>query len=170
MVIPDPLPPPVAAAEDPLLVGRSPLLRTADPQSPSLRTCTALAVTHGHWLAWVKAQLQPHGLSPNQWEILVALRQDPGLSMTALAQRVGVSKGGLTTLVNGLEAQHWIQRRSVVGNRRRLTVVLTPEGEQRFSQVFHSYTLALQQQLSQWHTPELELLRVLLTKLSTSLR
>jgi DNA-binding MarR family transcriptional regulator len=60
---------------------------------------------------------------------------DGGLRMTDLAERIVLSKSGLTSLVDRMEGDGLVQRRPDPADRRATRIVLTPEGERRFAEV-----------------------------------
>jgi DNA-binding MarR family transcriptional regulator len=136
--------------------------------SPGLSLWATLHRVHHHWLTWLRDYLQPWGLNPTQWEVLVILAQEPDLSLTALAHRLGLRKASITPLVRDLETLGWVERQGRSDHQRGLALRLTPQGQQQFAQCFPRYRDALQAHFSHWDTPELELLRLLLRKLEQS--
>lgn len=69
-------------------------------------------------------------LSLEQYDVLVTLEyEDDGrLRMSDLAERVLLSKSGLTRLVDRLEAKGWVRREACDKDRRGAYAVLTDEG------------------------------------------
>lgn len=59
---------------------------------------------------------------------------DPGIRMTDLADRVLLSKPGLTALVDRLERRGWLARQPAREDRRVKRIVLTPAGWDMFRQ------------------------------------
>lgn len=58
-----------------------------------------------------------------------------GLRMTDLAERIVLSKSGLTSLVDRMEEDGLVERRPDPADRRATRIVLTPGGEERFAEV-----------------------------------
>ncbi len=70
-------------------------------------------------------------LSLEQYDVLVTLEYEPDgrLRMSDLAERVLLSKSGLTRLVDRLEAKGWVKREACDKDRRGAYAVLTPAGQ-----------------------------------------
>jgi DNA-binding MarR family transcriptional regulator len=79
------------------------------------------------------AELQGHGLSLADYEILVHLSDEPSgeLRMTELAARTLVSRSGLTRRLDRLVESGLVARRSCPTDRRGVLAVLTPAGRTR---------------------------------------
>jgi DNA-binding MarR family transcriptional regulator len=80
--------------------------------------------THGFF----RATAQTCGLSPVEAQVVYDLADGPQ-PVTALARRVGVQKGNLTTVVDRLEARALVERRAVGSDRRVRELALTASGE-----------------------------------------
>jgi DNA-binding MarR family transcriptional regulator len=79
------------------------------------------------------AELQPHGISLADYEILVNLSAEPTgeLRMTELATRTLVSRSGLTRRLDRLVESGLVERRSCPTDRRGVLAVLTATGRRR---------------------------------------
>lgn len=77
--------------------------------------------------------LREHGLPLAWYDVLVQLVEAPEheLRMTELAERVLVSRSGLTRLVDRMAAQGLVTRRPCESDARGYFAVLTPEGFER---------------------------------------
>ena len=53
---------------------------------------------------------------------------NPGGTLARLAERAAVSRPSLTGLLDGLEARGWVQRVGVEGDRRGVSLAVTPLG------------------------------------------
>ena len=76
-------------------------------------------------------QLQAaHGLCLGDYAVLVHLSEAPGgaLRMSELAERVHLSRSGLTRLVDGLVRRGFVDRSVFPGDARGLLAALTPAG------------------------------------------
>lgn len=82
------------------------------------------------------AELEDHGLSLADYEILVHLSDEPAgeLRMTELAARTLVSRSGLTRRLDRLVESGLVARRSCPTDRRGVLAVLTPAGRSRLEQ------------------------------------
>jgi DNA-binding MarR family transcriptional regulator len=68
-----------------------------------------------------------HELTPMRARLLCVLAQSPR-GMAGLAREFGVEKAALTGLVDRAERQGLVERRAVPGDRRAISVTLTPAG------------------------------------------
>lgn len=82
------------------------------------------------------AELEGHGLSLADYEILVHLSDEPAgeLRMTELAARTLVSRSGLTRRLDRLVESGLVARRSCPTDRRGVLAVLTPAGRTRLEE------------------------------------
>lgn len=74
------------------------------------------------------AVLETHGLTTIQYTALTSLARQPGMTVASLARHSFVAAQTMAQLVGTLADRGWIARESDPGHRRRLLVVLTPEG------------------------------------------
>ena len=70
------------------------------------------------------------GLKPGHFATLVVIRENPGLSQTALGAAVGRDKSTLTPRLAELEARGLIRRDRAAADRRSYALSLTPAGEE----------------------------------------
>jgi MarR family transcriptional regulator, organic hydroperoxide resistance regulator len=73
--------------------------------------------------------LKPTGLSIPQFDVLSTLTEQEGLSQGDLAQRLYVTKGNVSGLIDRLVEAGYVERRSAPGDRRSNTLHLTQEGQ-----------------------------------------
>lgn len=69
------------------------------------------------------------------------------LQMLELADRLGVTRGGLTRIVDRLVERGWIERDRPASNRREVYAVLTSDGHHAVEHARAIYVSALQQTL-----------------------
>ena len=77
-----------------------------------------------------------HGLPLTSYEVLLHLNEEPGhsLRMGELAERLFLSRSGLTRLIDRLAKAGLVEREVCESDRRGYYAALTPEGEQRFAE------------------------------------
>lgn len=68
-------------------------------------------------------------LSIPQFRTLGFIQRNPSLSLSALAEHLGLTLPSVSKLVDGLVKQKLVTRQEAVADRRRLTLVLTASGE-----------------------------------------
>lgn len=111
-------------------------------------------------------------LRPREVHLLTLLHLRPGMPLHFYAEQVHLERGSFTYLTDNLEIRQLIQRKSDPEDKRRKTIVLTPEGlelvtdlkrqmDQYMDGILASFTPAEQQALLQAH----ETVRRLIQKL-----
>ena len=131
------------------------------------------------WSSFVRAKAEIHraldgemrerGLSGAQLGILKVLAEssDQGLKLNEISQRLFVTPGNLTGLVDRLEDAGYLQRAPHPEDRRVTLAVLTPAGRELFEQIHPSHTARVTDLMSALSAPEQELLAELLGRLAT---
>lgn len=76
----------------------------------------------------VAERLREIGLSVPQCDVLTTLTEAEGVSQQALAERLYVTKGNISGLLDRLEGAGMVERRSIVADRRQYAIYLTPAG------------------------------------------
>jgi DNA-binding MarR family transcriptional regulator len=69
------------------------------------------------------------GLTPAQFGVLTVLASAPGLDQSSLARALGFDKVTVLRVLRGLETRGLASRLPAAGNKRSLSVTLTPAGE-----------------------------------------
>jgi DNA-binding MarR family transcriptional regulator len=70
-----------------------------------------------------------HGVKPGRFAALTVIARNPGISQAALGQTIARDKSSITPLIQDLQRLGLIERRSAVGDRRRVELCLTAAGE-----------------------------------------
>ncbi len=78
------------------------------------------------------AALEPHGLHPRDFGVMVVLAAHPGLTQHDLAESSEVDRSSLVAVLDGLEARGLAERRAHPEDRRKRAVHLTAKGEAAF--------------------------------------
>jgi DNA-binding MarR family transcriptional regulator len=91
-----------------------------------------------------------------------------GLTMGQLSQRMMVSAGNVTGLVDGLVADGLIVRQAQAKDRRSARVRLTPAGRRAFESMLPTHERWIDEAFAALDPAELKRLLVLLAKLKTS--
>lgn len=101
---------------------------------PSLTTVGLLVEAHAGLSAILGEQLEAHhGISGQQFEVLLRLVRTPGhrMRMSDLAAQTTLSASGLTRVVDRLVAHGLVGRAACPSDRRGSFAVLTTKGERR---------------------------------------
>lgn len=112
-----------------------------------------------------EAHIRQFDLTPAQFDVIATLGNTTGMSMGELGEKTLITKGTLTGVIDRLEQKQLVYREIPPDNRRSIIVKLTPAGEQRFEQVFPNHIAYLKERFEQLNASELELLKVLLSRL-----
>jgi DNA-binding MarR family transcriptional regulator len=82
----------------------------------------------------LEAALADTGVSHSEYDVLVNVATGPkeGLRPTDLAERVLITKSGLTRLLDRLVERGYIERRACASDRRGQLIVLTTDGRRAF--------------------------------------
>ncbi len=99
-------------------------------------TADPLGAHLGYWLRFVSnhvsaafaRKLEVRGVTVAEWVALRLLLDSTGMAPSELATRMGMSRGGITKLVDRLIAKDLIARRAGAEDRRYQTLELTREG------------------------------------------
>ncbi|MGD9518169.1 MAG: MarR family winged helix-turn-helix transcriptional regulator [Armatimonadota bacterium] len=129
------------------------------------------------WLALLKASrvvsrilheaLREHGLSGAQFRLLRVLAEEgePGVKLTEIGDRLGVTCGNVTGLIDRLEEMGYVMREVHPLDRRAFLAKLTPEAESLMDQLLPAYRARIGDLFSCLSGDEQETLQDLLARL-----
>jgi len=109
--------------------------RTFSPRE--LNAWRGLLATQSALIAQLDEELErEHGLPLTSYEVLLHLTEEPGhsLRMGELAERLFLSRSGLTRLIDRLTKAGLVEREVCESDRRGYYATLTAEGERRFTE------------------------------------
>lgn len=86
-------------------------------------------------MARFRPMLREHGLTEQQWRVIRALADAPGIDASELARRSFLLAPSLTRILQFLEKQKLIERNSVASDQRRSLIELTPKGHALYDEV-----------------------------------
>jgi MarR family transcriptional regulator, organic hydroperoxide resistance regulator len=93
-----------------------------------LRTWFRFLRLHQRITARATAEFRHIGLSIPQFDLLSTLSEREGISQQEVAERLYVTKGNVSGLIDRLAAQGLVERRALPNDRRSYALHLTPEG------------------------------------------
>ncbi|MBS2037564.1 MarR family transcriptional regulator [bacterium] len=108
-------------------------------------------------LIQVESEFERAGLiSYRAYEVLVALMQAPGqqLRLSELAERVGLSRSGLTRMADRLERDQLLQRDRSPLDGRGINAHLSPRGREAVRAAWPTFQTCVQQWLGQSLDPQ----------------
>ena len=124
-----------------------------EPDEARLAAWRALLNAHAAAVGAIERDLAAAGRVPLTWyDVLVALSEAPGerLRLHELADRVVLSRSGLTRLVDRLEAAGLLRREACPTDRRGAFAVLTPEGAATLLQTWPTYARGIVEHFSRF--------------------
>ena len=95
--------------------------------------------THlGYWLRYVsnhvsysfKGKVEAHGVTVAEWVVLRALFDEEGINPSEVAEKIGLTRGAVSKLVDRLVGKRLVSSRAGKGDRRFLVVKLTEKGRE----------------------------------------
>ncbi len=134
---------------------------------PSVEVCLALLDTSTAFYDFVDSYLAPYKLSRGGFTILAQLvaALEDGLLPSEFAERAGVTRASVTSLLDRLERDKLINRQPHLTDRRMLTVYLTDEGRELMNKVLPLHFAYINAWMSDLSTHEKQISIELLTKL-----
>lgn len=99
----------------------------AEPAEPD-RVWFRFMRLHQRMLGQMTTRIRELGLSIPQFDLLSTLTEQEGISQSDLAERLYVTKGNVSGLVDRLVQAGLVERRAIAGDRRSYAMHLTPEG------------------------------------------
>ena len=122
--------------------GRAAEVRALDAYIKLARATTSVGVR-------LSRPLAEAGLTPTQLGVVEALLHLGPLGQRVLGDKLLMSGGNITTVVDNLERRGLVRRERRGDDRRHVTVHLTPEGRRLISRVFPGHVAAIATPLRQ---------------------
>jgi len=97
-------------------------------QSDAVRVWFRLIRLHTRIRLAIAERLKEIGISVPQCDVLTTLTEEEGLNQQVLAERLYVTKGNISGLLDRLAEAGLVERRAIEGDRRSFAIYLTPEG------------------------------------------
>ncbi len=141
-----------------------------DEQATALSLWITLARCHATYAKAVAAKVQDYGLTTPQFGTLEALYHLGPLSLGELADKLLVTGGNVTYVMDRLEDQGLVYRYRQPEDRRVIQARLTPEGRELVADVFPGHASYVQHLSRHLSTEEQESLRSLLKALGRGIQ
>jgi len=136
----------------------------------ALRLWIALARCYSTFSRAVAGKVQEYGLTTPQFGILEALHHLGPLSLGELADKLLVTGGNVTYVMDRLEEQGLVFRERSPEDRRIITAKLTAKGKALIAQVFPGHRTYIESLARHLSLEEQEEMRALLKKLGRAVR
>lgn len=139
-------------------------------QERGLRLWIALARCYATYAKAVACRVQEYGLTTPQFGIMEALHHLGPLSLGELADKLLVTGGNVTYVMDRLEEQGLVVRERSPDDRRIVQAKLTPKGKSLITEVFPGHAAFIGELSSHLEPAEQEQLRALLKKLGYAIQ
>ena len=103
-------------------------MQKVDPDVDPLRVWFRFIRLHRRATSAIAGVLKSIGLSIPQFDLLSTLTEREGLSQQELAERLYVTKGNVSGLLDRMVEAGLVERRTIPGDRRSNALHLTPKG------------------------------------------
>lgn len=128
-----------------------------------------LARTYSVFNKYAITHIRSTGLTPSQFAVVECLGHRGKMTLGELSDKMLMSCGNITLVVQNLEKDHLIERKRSTIDRRVVHVDLTDEGRKHFTTVFPEHAAHIQKLASVLSVEEQNTLAELLKKLGLSL-
>ncbi len=139
-------------------------------QERALRLWIALARCYATYSRAVACKIGEYGLTTPQFGVLEALYHLGPLSLGDLADKLLVTGGNITYVMDRLEEQGLVYRERSPEDRRVIQAKLTPKGRTSIAEVFTGHGAFIEGLSGHLDVDEQETLRALLKKLGLAIR
>jgi MarR family 2-MHQ and catechol resistance regulon transcriptional repressor len=112
------------------------------------RSASSLSRAHASVQRIAESDMAEKSLSPGEFAIMEALFHKGPLLLGEVQRKILVSSGGVTYLVDRLEAQGLVERRECEHDRRARYAALTPAGETLMAEIFPSHAARIERALA----------------------
>lgn len=150
----------------------SQVLRTQLESEPNLEAWISFLRAHASLTRDMSARLEAeHGLTLNDYDCMVQLAYAPERSLRRvdLARSVLLSPSGITRLLDGLEREGWVEKRSCASDARVTYAHMTDAGLEKFKAARKTHLADIEESFGSRFTPEeLEIVSSLLGRLLDS--
>jgi len=114
----------------------------------ALKLWVVLSRAHQAVAEHVRADIERHGLTVGEFGVLEALYHKGPLHLGRVREKILVSSGGITYLMDRLEEKGLAERRPCPEDRRASFAALTDEGEEMIRRIFPEHAAVLGRALS----------------------
>lgn len=142
----------------------------SDEEERALRLWIALARAYSTYSRAVACKIGEYGLTTPQFGILEALHHLGPLSLGELADKLLVTGGNVTYVMDRLEEQDLVVRERSAEDRRVIEAKLTSKGKRLIEEVFPGHAEFISELSSHLNAEEQDRLRGLLKKLGVGVQ
>lgn len=142
--------------------------RAEEGAGGALKLWVVLSRAMGALQRHAEADVARHGIGMTEFAILEALLHKGPLLLGEVREKILISGGGVTYVVNRLVEKGLVERQACPGDRRAAYAALTPEGRALIERIFPQHAACLRHALSGLSPEEQEQATALIKKLGTA--
>lgn len=116
----------------------------------------------------ISSSLAKHNVTLPQFDVLATLRATEGVTQQELAERLLVSKGNVTGVLDRMERLGWVERRRCPEDARANRLHLTAEGRKKAQQVVPAHNDLVLRAMERLSAEDVKHLRHVLAELEKS--
>lgn len=116
----------------------------SDEQTLSLKLFTVLARTHNTLMEIDRRDIRKYGLNQTEFAVLELLYHKGSHPLQQIGEKILVTSGSITYVVNKLEKKGLLERKTCEEDRRIIYAALTEKGQSFLDEIFpqHAETLS----------------------------
>jgi DNA-binding MarR family transcriptional regulator len=118
----------------------------------------------------INRDLAGFGLDYGRWRVMAVLHDQGACSMGRLAELSSVDRTTLTRTIGQMEGEDLVSRTTGLGDRRRVSLSLTPHGADLFGRILPVVLARTERALAGFTPAEAEALRLQLRRMADNLK
>ena len=139
-----------------------------DHEDLSLYLLVVLSRAYNSVMAHSSRSIQSHGLNSTEFGVLDVLYHKGPQPLQKIGEKVLISSGNITYVVDKLEKKNLLKRRASVEDRRVIYAELTAQGTELFERIFSGHKEKIAHAVSGLSDEEKQQASILLRKLGTT--
>ncbi|SFE58648.1 MarR family winged helix-turn-helix transcriptional regulator [Alteribacillus iranensis] len=118
----------------------------------------------------IREDIRTHGLNPTEFAVLELLYHKGDQPIQRIGEKILLSSGSITYVVDKLEQKHYLERRRCPKDRRVIYASITEKGSELMDDIFPKHQKAVQGMFNVLEEEEKQTLITLLKKVGFSLK
>ncbi|SDH73681.1 transcriptional regulator, MarR family [Alteribacillus persepolensis] len=135
----------------------------------SLKSLIVLSRAHHAVEEKIREDITKHGLNPTEFAVLELLYHKGDQPIQRIGEKILLSSGSITYVVDKLEKKEYLQRRRCPNDRRVIYAAITGEGTELMRRIFPKHQQAVQEIFGELNEEEKQTFISLLKRVGLSL-
>jgi len=120
----------------------------------SLKLFTVILRTHNSLMEVDKRDIRRYGLNQTEFGVLEILYHKGSLPLQQIGEKILITSGSITYVINKLESKQLISREVCIEDRRIIYAILTEKGRELLGRIFPEHAMALEKALGGLNSEE----------------